>query len=177
MKKILFLSAAILLTGAGCNATQQASIDTTAQMPAQQAPSQPTPPPSSAMMQGSATAGTNSAQPKGTVQADMNAEAKTNVGTKTNINAGLKITLKTVPISIKNYTYSQTSIRVNKGDKIVFTNNDAAPHTVTADAGAFASASLSNGQSYTLDTSPLAAGSYAFHCAVHPMMTGTVIVQ
>ena len=83
----------------------------------------------------------------------------------------------TVAVSIQNFSFSPTSINAKKGDKIVFTNNDSVQHTVTADGGAFSSPSLANGQSFTLDTSSLAAGSYGFHCSIHPSMQGTITVQ
>ncbi len=77
-------------------------------------------------------------------------------------------------ISIQNFSFSQSTITIKKGDTVVWTNNDAAPHTVTNDAGSFGSDTLNTDQSYTytFDT----AGTFAYHCKFHPSMTGTVVV-
>ncbi len=83
----------------------------------------------------------------------------------------------TIHASIQNFAFSQKIIKVKKGDKIIFTNKDNADHTVTADGGAFSSASLSKNQTFTLDTSTLAAGSYGYHCTPHPYMTGMIVVE
>lgn len=80
-------------------------------------------------------------------------------------------------VGIQGFAFSPKSLTVKKGAKIVFTNSDSPPHTVTADGGAFDSGTIQPGGTYALDTSTLAAGTYAFHCAIHPMMHGTLIVQ
>jgi plastocyanin len=73
--------------------------------------------------------------------------------------------------------YSPPSIIVVIGvnDTITWTNNDIAPHTVTADNGSFNSGNLNPGQSWThVFTTP---GTYTYHCDYHPWMKGTVIVE
>lgn len=90
---------------------------------------------------------------------------------------GASAGLKTVAVSIQNFAFSQATLTVKKGDKVTFTNKDSAPHTATADAGAFTSGNLNMNQSFTIDTSTLAAGTYAYHCAVHPNMKATLIVE
>ena len=56
-----------------------------------------------------------------------------------------------------------------------WTNRDGATHTVTADGGTFSSPSLADGDSFsqTFATS----GTYAYHCAIHPSMIGTITVS
>ncbi len=78
---------------------------------------------------------------------------------------------------IQNFAFSPKEIQVKKGDKIIVQNRDSAPHSMTADKGAFDSGLLSQGKSFTLDTSKLAAGRYPFHCSVHPSMTGVLVVN
>lgn len=84
-------------------------------------------------------------------------------------------TAKTVQVSIKNFAYSPASITINKGDTVVWTNQDSAAHTVTGDNGGPNSGNLQTGATYSFkfDT----AGTFAYHCAIHPMMKGTVVVQ
>ena len=78
-------------------------------------------------------------------------------------------------IDIENFAFSPSSITINVGDTIIWTNNDAASHTVTSDDGLFNSGGISqsNTWSYTFNS----AGTFGYHCAPHPGMTGTVIVQ
>ena len=80
-------------------------------------------------------------------------------------------------VSIVDFAFAPSNLTVKKGDKIVFTNNDSVTHTVTADGGAWDSGNLANGKSYTLDTTKLAVGTYAYHCTLHPSMKGTLVVQ
>jgi len=58
-------------------------------------------------------------------------------------------------------------------------NNSGIAHTVTSDDARFTGGSLPNGS--TLVVTFPAAGSYAFHCSIHPPptynMTGTITVQ
>ncbi|HSA97493.1 MAG TPA: cupredoxin domain-containing protein, partial [Candidatus Nitrosotenuis sp.] len=64
--------------------------------------------------------------------------------------------------------------QVPTGNTIVWTNNDAAAHTVTsaADSGAtFDSSLISPGETFKLDTTKLKAGKYDYMCIVHPWMT------
>jgi plastocyanin len=63
---------------------------------------------------------------------------------------------------------------VAKGDTVVWTNKMGMPHTVTADNGAFDSGRLTRDKSFyhVFD----AAGQVAYHCDIHPSMTGTVTV-
>ncbi len=94
---------------------------------------------------------------------------------KTDVKIGA--TTSTASAKIDGFTFSPKTMSVKKGAKIIFTNMDGVNHTVTADGGAFTSASLQQGQSYTLDTSALATGSYGYHCAPHPFMKGVLVVE
>jgi plastocyanin len=47
-------------------------------------------------------------------------------------------------------------------------------HNITADDGSFASGTLPPGQSF--EATFTAAGTYHYHCSIHPAMKGTVIV-
>ncbi|MFA4955324.1 MAG: cupredoxin domain-containing protein [Patescibacteria group bacterium] len=91
-----------------------------------------------------------------------------------NSDTGVKTTQN---ITIQNFAFSPKTLTVKRGDAVVFKNSDSVTHTVTADGGAFDGGQIQSGSSYTLDTATLAAGSYAFHCAPHPTMTATLIVQ
>jgi plastocyanin len=63
---------------------------------------------------------------------------------------------------------------VARGTTVTWTNQDAMAHTVTADDGSWGSGPLGPGTTYShVFTSP---GTYTYHCAFHPFMTGTVMV-
>ena len=83
---------------------------------------------------------------------------------------------KTYTIAIQNFAFSPVSLTIHKGDSVVWTNFDTAPHTVTSDTGTeLNSDKLSKGQTYAHTFT--AVGTYTYHCAVHTMMTATIIVQ
>jgi plastocyanin len=77
-------------------------------------------------------------------------------------------------VSIANFAFSPASVTIKKGDSVTWTNNDSATHTVTGDGG-ISSGDIAQGKTYTkkFDT----VGSFAYRCAIHPSMTGTVVVQ
>jgi amicyanin len=85
-------------------------------------------------------------------------------------------TPKTYTVDIQNFAFANTMLKINKGNTVVWTNLDSAPHTVTSDSGSeLNSPRLSSGQTYshTFTTT----GTFDYHCAVHPMMKATVVVQ
>ena len=59
---------------------------------------------------------------------------------------------------------------------MTFTNQDSAPHTSSSTTNAWDSGTIQPGGSFTL-TAPQQPGSYAYMCNIHPVMTGTLIVQ
>ena len=76
---------------------------------------------------------------------------------------------------IQGMAFNPSVISVTAGTTITWTNKDAIGHTVTSDAGLFNSGTIiTNGTfSYMFAT----AGTYSYHCAIHPSMTGTVKVN
>lgn len=64
---------------------------------------------------------------------------------------------------------------VATGQTITVTNADGAPHTLTAVDGSFDTGVIQGGGATSL-AAPLAPGSYAFFCSLHPSMTGTLTV-
>jgi plastocyanin len=81
-------------------------------------------------------------------------------------------------IAIKNFAFSPSTMTVTRGATVTWTNDDSAPHTVVSDAGSpvsFTSPSLATGTSWPFTFAQ--AGTYTYHCSIHPSMKGTVIVQ
>jgi len=81
----------------------------------------------------------------------------------------------TIPVSIQNFAYQPATITARAGDTVIFTNNDASPHTVTQDplGSGFQSAPIDPGTDYSLTIDE--PGTYPFFCEFHPGMTGTIL--
>ena len=77
------------------------------------------------------------------------------------------------------FTFSPSTATITAGQSVCWVNNSGIAHTVTSDDARFTGGSLPNGR--TLVVTFPAAGSYAFHCSIHPPptynMTGTITVQ
>jgi uncharacterized repeat protein (TIGR01451 family) len=71
--------------------------------------------------------------------------------------------------------YDPSSLTIHVGDSVVWTNQGSIQHTVTADDGSFDSGLINSGATWTFTFT--SAGTYSFHCAPHPWMKGTVVVQ
>src|SRR5215213_4393626 len=82
---------------------------------------------------------------------------------------------KTTTVSIKDFAFNPPNATVAPGTTVTWVNNDQAPHTATADDGAFDSGTLQPGQSFSFTFDE--AGTYAYHCNIHPDMTATVTVS
>lgn len=78
-------------------------------------------------------------------------------------------------ISVANFSFSPNSLTVKVGTKVTWTNNDSVTHTVTENNGAFNSGDLAPGSSFSFTFSK--AGTYSYHCSIHPSMTATITVQ
>ena len=80
-------------------------------------------------------------------------------------------------VNITGFAFSPATVNVSVGDTVTWTNNEpgAVPHTASSDtAGVFDSGNLGTGQSFSRTFTQ--AGTFAYHCNVHPGMTGSVIV-
>lgn len=80
-----------------------------------------------------------------------------------------------VEVKIAGHRYEPRVITIARGATVRWVNEDDDLHTVTADDGAFASRGIDTHEAFTF-TFP-AAGTYAYHCALHPTMTGKVVVR
>jgi plastocyanin len=78
-------------------------------------------------------------------------------------------------VFIQGMAFTPATITVAANTTITWTNKDAIAHTVTSDTKLFDSGSIgANGTySHTFAT----AGTFSYHCTVHPTMTASVIVN
>lgn len=81
----------------------------------------------------------------------------------------------TATVTIDNFEFVASELTVGVGTTVTWRNVQAANHTVTGDDGEFDSADLPEGAEFSqiFDT----AGTFTYHCEIHPTMTGTVIVE
>jgi plastocyanin len=80
-----------------------------------------------------------------------------------------------VRVTIKNFAFVPARVEVSPGTRVVWTNEDSDPHTVTTDRPGFSSQALDTGQRYAHVLSTT--GTFAYHCTIHPFMHGTVLVK
>jgi plastocyanin len=77
-------------------------------------------------------------------------------------------------VEIVEFAYQPDPVVVAVGGKVIWQNEDSAPHTATADDGSFDTGTLDKGKlkSETFK----AAGTYPYFCEIHPTMHGSVEV-
>ena len=78
-------------------------------------------------------------------------------------------------VSIVNMSFSPAALNVTLGTTVTWTNNDNMTHTVTSDSSAFDSGNLTVGSKFTKVFS--VAGTYEYHCTIHPTMKGSIVVK
>lgn len=82
----------------------------------------------------------------------------------------------TVTGEAKEFKWVPESLTAKVGDVIVWTNADSAPHGVELDeSGAKCTTNIAGGA--TGGATFGVAGTYAFHCFVHPNMKGTIVIS
>lgn len=77
-------------------------------------------------------------------------------------------------VEIKDMKFNPESITVSKGDMVVFVNHDMVAHCATGETGKpWTSSTIPAGGSYSLVVDE----SSNYHCAIHPVMKGKIIVK
>ena len=80
-----------------------------------------------------------------------------------------------VAVKIDNFTFGPQLTVVKTGDTVVWTNGDDIPHTVTSKTGVFKSKALDTDDKFSFTfTTP---GTFPYFCALHPHMTGSIVVE
>jgi plastocyanin len=79
-------------------------------------------------------------------------------------------------IKIDNFSFGPANVTVPVGSAVTWTNNDDVPHVVTSDdTKLFKSKALDTDDRFSFTfTKP---GTYNYYCAIHPKMTGKIVVQ
>ena len=84
--------------------------------------------------------------------------------------------IKKIPVShiveIKGMQFQPSKISVDKGDTVVFVNNDFLVHDVTEKSKAWNSDPITVGQSFKM----VIENPVEYYCSFHPMMKGQIII-
>ena len=76
-------------------------------------------------------------------------------------------------VNIQNFAFSPAVITIKAGTTVTWTNNDSAMHKIKADT--FNSGNLSKGDTFQFTFNTL--GTFDYSCAIHPSMTGKIVVE
>ena len=81
---------------------------------------------------------------------------------------------RSAKVEIVDFAYDPDPVQVATGGKVIWQNQDTAPHTATADDGSFDTGTIEKGKigSETFRE----AGTFTYFCEIHPTMHGTVEV-
>jgi plastocyanin len=78
-------------------------------------------------------------------------------------------------VFIQSFAFTPETITVTVNTTITWTNKDAVAHTVTSDIGVFDSGTINANATYSHQFT--VAGTYNYHCTIHPSMLAKVVVQ
>jgi plastocyanin len=78
-------------------------------------------------------------------------------------------------IKIANFTFDPPVLTVKAGATVTWVSNDDIPHLVSEKDGKFRSSALDTGGKFSQTFS--AAGTVEYFCAIHPHMTGKIVVE
>jgi len=95
----------------------------------------------------------------------MNSPTNTNSSTNTQV---------ATEVFIQGMAFSPVTLTVTTGTTVKWTNKDGMTHTVTSDNALFDSGNIATNGVYSY---PFAnAGTFTYHCSIHPTMKGTIVV-
>jgi amicyanin len=78
-------------------------------------------------------------------------------------------------VKIANFTFEPPLLTVKVGTTVTWVNDDDIPHLVSEKDGKFRSSALDTGDKFSQTFS--AAGTVEYFCAIHPHMTGKIVVE
>lgn len=82
--------------------------------------------------------------------------------------------VRSVEVEMDDFEFVPATVTIEAGGKVIWKNRDSAEHTATLDDGSFDSGPLAEDK--LKSQSFKEPGTYAYHCELHPEMTGTVEV-
>jgi plastocyanin len=77
-------------------------------------------------------------------------------------------------VAIDSFAFSPATLKTRVGQKVTWSNRQGVAHTVTANGGAF-NHPMPSGARFSFPFTK--AGTFAYHCTIHPSMQGTIVVS
>jgi plastocyanin len=77
--------------------------------------------------------------------------------------------------SLGNRAFAPDELTVQAGATVTWTNTDSEAHTSTSNAAGWNSGVIAPGRQFSFAFAT--AGTFQYHCAIHPGMVGTVVVR
>ncbi len=84
------------------------------------------------------------------------------------------VTGSAAKVIINNFAFDPATITIKVGQTVTWTNQDTPAHTVVADDNSWKSPDISTGSSFSHTFTT--AGTFSYHCSIHPKMKAVVIV-
>jgi plastocyanin len=88
---------------------------------------------------------------------------------------GTPVTIPVNAAALTNTAFAPDAADVAAGAMVTWTNSDGVAHTSTSDGGVWDSGIVPPGGQFSVSFPT--AGTYHYHCAIHPGMIGTVVVH
>jgi plastocyanin len=104
----------------------------------------------------------------------------TNTPAATATQAGNTQTVMIITNSSGSFAFSPANLTIKAGTTVTWKNATMVSHTVTSDDGKSFDSGTTNpiaAQSGTFSFTFTTAGTFAYHCSIHPFMKATIIVQ
>jgi plastocyanin len=77
--------------------------------------------------------------------------------------------------TLGNRAFAPDQVEVAVGGTVTWTNTDSVSHTTTSDQGRWDSGAVAPGGQFS--STYATAGTFPYHCAIHPGMVGTITVR
>jgi plastocyanin len=78
-------------------------------------------------------------------------------------------------VKIVDFAFKPRAVTIAKGTKVVWTNKGAVTHTSTSNKGVWDSGSIAPGDTFSRVFKK--AGTFKYHCTIHPTMTAKIVVS
>lgn len=78
-------------------------------------------------------------------------------------------------VQIANFRFEPQTLEIPAGSSVTWRNTDEEIHSIFAADGSFSSPGMDTDETFTRTfTAP---GTYVYRCALHPQMSGTIVVR
>ena len=88
---------------------------------------------------------------------------------------GTTVSIPSGAEALANRAYAPDDVQIAVGDTVTWMNTDTVSHTTTSNQAGWDSGIVGPGRQFSRTYTT--AGTFAYHCAIHPGMVGTVTVR